>query len=775
MKTVSKKFLSLLLAALMMASMIVMLPAVSAESYNPLGGWAKSGHGPITVKHADPSNVVKDGEIGEGEYEKLDIDLTEDNTPLNIMYKSNENMEQGLAMLETMEYYFSWDEVHGFNFAIRNKPEKLFQELDVSDGEYPEDHFARNLAYVLNATTENGLAGSTTDRYCIFYALAKRTDTGAYLEGHYDENQLGMSASYDPEADVDYIITYSDDGYSMIEWSVPFSEFSTEEIGAGSKLYASITAMAGGTKHTEIEFTDSYGIGIGDYCYMIDAKVEKTGSQAEFDLSAETLSGGSSFKYELNEASSEATITGYKGAGGDVEIPAEIDGYPVTGIVYRAFYNCSSLTSVSIPDSVKAIGPNAFSGCSALKTVEVGSGVETIGEWAFSGCTALGSIALPDSVTSIGRNAFVACSSLKSVTIPSGLTEIADRLFYNCTSLASIALPDSVAKIGNSAFSHCEALTEISIPKGVTSIVYSSFKGCSSLKNVTIPSSVTTILDDAFSGCSSIKKVSFVGTEAQWKDVTVKKGNDDLLNATIEFHTHSFGKWTVKTAPTCTKKGVEVRTCACGETETRSVKALGHDFGKDGNAEKCARCGAANPNYSAVSFTDVPADAYFAAPVNWAVANNITQGIGGGKFGPDNGCTRGQVVTFLWRAAGSPEPKSSKNPFTDVASGDYFYSAVLWAVEKGVTAGTSATTFSPNATCTRGQIVTFQYRANGSPEPKSTSNPFTDVSSGDYFFKAVLWAVENNITKGTSATAFSPNATCTRAQVVTFLYRDMAD
>ena len=128
-------------------------------------------------------------------------------------------------------------------------------------------------------------------------------------------------------------------------------------------------------------------------------------------------------------------------------------------------------------------------------------------------------------------------------------------------------------------------------------------------------------------------------------------------------------------------------------------------------------------------------------------------------------------MTFLWRSAGKPEPKISVNPFSDVKSSEYYYKAVLWAVENGITNGTSASKFSPNDTCTRGQIVTFLWRAKGSPEPKSTNNPFSDIGKKDYYFKAVLWAVGKNITLGTDKNHFSPSDTCTRAQVVTFFYR----
>ena len=172
-------------------------------------------------------------------------------------------------------------------------------------------------------------------------------------------------------------------------------------------------------------------------------------------------------------------------------------------------------------------------------------------------------------------------------------------------------------------------------------------------------------------------------------------------------------------------------------------------------------------------FTDVGSGMYYTVPVLWAVENRVTAGTSATTFGPNDGCTRAQVVTFLWRAAGQPEPTGSRNPFTDVSSSAYYYKAVLWAVENGITAGTSATTFSPDGTCTRAQIVTFLWRYEGMPAPASAGNSFVDVPTGAYYEKAVLWAAESNVTAGTSATTFSPDSTCTRAQVVTFLYRDV--
>ena len=169
-------------------------------------------------------------------------------------------------------------------------------------------------------------------------------------------------------------------------------------------------------------------------------------------------------------------------------------------------------------------------------------------------------------------------------------------------------------------------------------------------------------------------------------------------------------------------------------------------------------------------FVDVPAGSYYEDAVDWAVENGITKGTDDTHFSPDGICTRAQAVTFLWRTAGSPKPEIRTMPFTDVPVGSYYYDAVLWAVENGITKGTSDTTFSPNATCTRAQIVAFLWRSEKSPAA-GTANPFADVKSTAYYADAVLWAVKENITKGTTNTTFSPDADCTRAQIVTFLWR----
>ena len=174
-------------------------------------------------------------------------------------------------------------------------------------------------------------------------------------------------------------------------------------------------------------------------------------------------------------------------------------------------------------------------------------------------------------------------------------------------------------------------------------------------------------------------------------------------------------------------------------------------------------------------FCDVTSDAFYSQPLDYCYAKGWVTGVTENTFVPGNACVRAQVVTFLWRAAGCPKPGTRVNPFVDVKETDFYYSAVLWALENGITTGTDATHFSPMGVCNRAQVVTFLWRAFGQPESESQSHPFTDVQSGSWFEAPVLWAVENGITAGLTATTFGPAANCNRAQIVTFLYRAYAE
>ena len=284
---------------------------------------------------------------------------------------------------------------------------------------------------------------------------------------------------------------------------------------------------------------------------------------------------------------------------------------------------------------------------------------------------------------------------------------------YSPNNVKKIVIGSGITSIGRAAFQGCAYVKSVDIANGVTKICRGAFTQCWALESVIIPTSVNTIEMTAFGNAisgSTMNDVYYCGSAAQWGRISIGEHNDSLLKASFHYNY--------------------------------------------------------DPN---MSFTDVAAGSYCYDAVQWAVANGITKGTDATHFSPNAGCTRGQVVTFLWRAAGEPVVSGNVG-FVDVAPGSYCYEAVKWAVANGITKGTDATHFSPNATCTRGQVVTFMYRAEGEPAVGG-SNGFVDVAPGSYCYNAMQWAVANGITKGTDTTHFSPNATCTRGQVVTFLYR----
>lgn len=252
---------------------------------------------------------------------------------------------------------------------------------------------------------------------------------------------------------------------------------------------------------------------------------------------------------------------------------------------------------------------------------------------------------------------------------------------------------------------------------------------------------------------------------------------------------HRWNAGVVTKQPTTTETGIRTYTCTvCGQTRTEVIPVASHtthtwDAGVVTTAPKAARtgvrtytctvCGETRTETIPAIFVDVKPNSWYENAVDWALENEVTNGTDDTHFSPSNDCTRAQMVTFLWRAVGSPEPTLRTSPFTDVQNTNaYYYKAVLWAVENNITAGTTQTTFSPNAKVTRAQTVTFLWRLEGEPAA-SGSNPFVDVPSSKYYYNAVLWAVANDITNGIDATHFAPNNNCTRAQIVTFLSRDL--
>lgn len=290
--------------------------------------------------------------------------------------------------------------------------------------------------------------------------------------------------------------------------------------------------------------------------------------------------------------------------------------------------------------------------------------------------------------------------------------------------------------------------------------------------------------------CSSLRKskIAISLTDAKKRGYTAcERCHPPTSSTTPSTHTHKWNSGKITKAATCTAAGTKTYTCtSCGATKTEKIPATGHAW-DDGTVTvaptetsdgvlliTCTRCKETKTSrIPAIGypFVDVPSDSFAWTPIKWAAENGIASGTTPTTFSPNSTCTRAQAVTFLWNAAGQPEV-SGTCAFRDVSSDAWYYQAVLWAVENHVTSGTSATTFSPKQVCNRAQIVTFMWNAEGQPDVFGTC-VFEDVYPEDWYYTAVLWAAENNVTSGTSATTFSPKQACNRAQIVTFLYNYM--
>ena len=487
----------------------------------------------------------------------------------------------------------------------------------------------------------------------------------------------------------------------------------------------------------------------------------------------------------------------------------------ISGIGAYAFDGCAALREVQLGSGLTAIPDRAFSNCGALESIILPYHVRTIGSNAFLNDVKLTAVTIPRGTTQIAENAFSYPARLTICGVSGSYAETyADQIGAAFVAISKPATAVSLRK------------TELQLGRNASERLVVTITPADFTDEVTWTSS-----DPGVAVVNDTGLVQAIGVGQCTITVTAGTVSAECIVTVGEQHVHDYTEKI--TPPTCTERGYTTHTCVCGESYVDAyTDALGHDWGAPSYAwaanngavtatHVCKRDGAhieteqgsvtttvtKEATYDAAGeitytatfqnaafatqtktvatpklerpaptenpFTDVTRGQYYYDAVLWAVSNEVTSGTSATTFSPDNGCTRAQVVTFLWRTAGQPEPASSVNPFTDVRAGEYYYKAVLWAVEQEITNGTSATTFSPDATCTRAQIVTFLWRFEGQNEPTSTANPFTDVQSGAYFGKAVLWAVENGITNGTSATTFSPDATCTRAQVVTFLYRDM--
>ncbi|MBE6951305.1 MAG: hypothetical protein E7451_08225 [Ruminococcaceae bacterium] len=473
-------------------------------------------------------------------------------------------------------------------------------------------------------------------------------------------------------------------------------------------------------------------------------------------------------------------------------------GESLLGIDTLAFSACTALTEITMPDTVTGMGTDVFNGCTALETVKLSEGLVDLPGYTFNECSSLKNVTLPQYLSTIGTRCFYLCTSLETVDLPFSMIGIGDDAFGHCTSLKGIQLPIALSYVGYFAFNGCTGLTSMEFPPNLTYFTGGCFYDCTGLTELIFPETTFYVDDDAFAGCTNVKKIVFTGdlptimgafigiTADAWYPAGNETWTSDaLLNygGTLTWHAmcaeHSFGKWTPVVAATCTESGIDERVCAdCGWTEERVSEPHGHIWDEGTENEDgelvytCLICGATTDDKPFVNpFTDVKEGDFFYDSVMWAVQEGITTGATETTFNPNGQCQRAAVVTFLWRAAGSPEPESTNNPFTDVKETDFFYKAVLWAVENEITNGLTATTFGPYELCNRAQVVTFLWRAMNKPAYTTTENPFSDVVVTDFYGPAVLWAVENGITNGMGNGTFGINTTCNRAQVVTFLYR----
>lgn len=481
------------------------------------------------------------------------------------------------------------------------------------------------------------------------------------------------------------------------------------------------------------------------------------------------------------------------------------------------FSGCASLAEITLPDGLKALGEKVFSGCAALKSVKIPAEVTVIPTEAFSGCVSLESITIPKSVSHINEHAFDGCTALKKVDYLGSDTD-----WSQVTKETGNNVLDN-AKKSFTRTDHEHKYTDTVIPPTCTErgctvhlcacgdkredsytppLGHSYRDGicvrCGILdpngdtqhKHDFIPSvTKPTCLTEGFTTyacscgeCYTKDYVSAVGHKTQLQNakaagcMTGGYTGDEVCTfcgkvfkqgSVIFALGHDPQPARVK-APTCNESGYtgDLICMRCGDMTQigKTVAAAGHKF----FGGVCSVCGAKGAE-AVPEFDDVKPGAFYFDAVQWAVKNGITNGTGKSTFSPNDVCSRYQIVMFLWRAAGQPEAKAAVS-FADVKPGDIFYEAVQWAVERGITKGTSSTSFSPFAPCTRGQIVTFLYRSAGSPAISGACD-FSDVSAGSFCHDAVIWASSEGITKGTSAGRFSPNEGCTRAQVVTFLYR----
>lgn len=553
----------------------------------------------------------------------------------------------------------------------------------------------------------------------------------------------------------------------------------------------------------------------------------------------------------------------------------------------QTFNGCSALETATLPDTIEVIGEYTFNGCKKLDLDALPSNLRELGQYAFNECESLTKAVVPSGVTEIPEMAFTGCLSLEQIVLPDGITSIGDYAFdltkddgsgnyvNNDPKLASVNIPSTVTSLGVNFLGGIKAngetklISQVADPSifnesalaGISgdnkpSLIYpeeykdayedenspvgdlipSDGSGSELKYSLSIPATASvytgntttlavtsTIPTGATLEVTSSNGAATASLSGDNRTITVTGVSDGTATITVAMKLNG----TTLTSKSCTvtvttynppsgggggssdptysislpgkvtggEVSIQKRYAEKGETVTITVtpddgyeldelivtdsKGNKLDLTDKGNGKFTFKMPAGRVEIEVSfqeiviepgnPFVDVSTSDYYYDAVLWAVENGVTNGTSATTFGPNMAVSRAQMVTFLWRAHGSPKATGT-NPFTDVSTSDYYYDAVLWAVANGVTNGTSATTFSPDTAVTRSQAVTFQWRAAGSPVVSGSS--FGDVATDAYYVNAVTWAVANGITNGTGGNTFSPDVVVSRAQAVTFLYRE---
>ncbi len=475
-----------------------------------------------------------------------------------------------------------------------------------------------------------------------------------------------------------------------------------------------------------------------------------------------------SYSFKVSAKITKAIVTIDVADSGITVAPREYDG-TVNGTQDQVDLTGAKLKGVLEAEKANvALAQNPFSIIYSSKTA--GSAIATLGNLVLTG-TAAKNYELKD-------DAIPVQTSITQRTIAITSIEVADKTYDGTTTATvknvvygNVVSGDQVYANITARFDNANADTNKSVTYDVV-----SWQG-KDADNYTFdgnkPSATASIAKAKLVGAPAFDKVTKAGTKlsevtydlsgikgVNGEDVSPAFSWTDAADTVIEAN-KSYG-WTISTTNT------NYESPLTGSTVLYPVSTRYSDQVRKQSEEFEAKKRGELPE-DELDFRDVYEDDYFFDAVQWAAENGITGGVGNDRFGPNLDCSRGQTMTFLWRASGEPEPDSFSTDLTDVAAGSYYYEAVLWAMEEGVTTGAGAGRFAPDATVTRGQFVTFLYRLAGASS--DGVHPFADVPAGSYYEKAIAWAFAEGITRGTSGTTFSPDAPCTRAQIITFLYR----